>query len=65
MTEQQYVDATNLAKARVALQVLRDILITDEGSTVDFKLAGAKTSVAYIADVFSRSVNIVNQGDSK
>ena len=58
MTEQQYIDATNLAKARMALEILRDILITDEGSTADFKLAGAKTSIAYIRDVFNNSISI-------
>lgn len=57
MNEQQYIDATNLAKARMALEILRDILITDEGSTVDFKLTGAMNSVAYIRDVFNNSLS--------
>lgn len=33
MTEQEYIDATNLAKVRCALAVLREIILLD-GSTV-------------------------------
>jgi hypothetical protein len=54
MTEREYIDATNLCKARVAAQVLRDYL--SMGSKYDKHADAARKAIAKLCDALEKRV---------
>ena len=49
ITEQRYINTTNLAKLRIALSILRDTLF-DEGSDINELIRRARMNIAQVAD---------------
>ena len=58
MTEQEYIRATNLAKARIALSTLQDIMAGDEYGVDQATYREAYKALALMVDVLFTKVEI-------
>jgi translation initiation factor 2B subunit (eIF-2B alpha/beta/delta family) len=56
MTQQEFIDATNLAKVRSALAVLREIITQDKGTITTKGYSRAVRSVAALDEKLSKKV---------
>ena len=58
MTEQEYVDATNLCRARLAAQVMREYL--PQGDDHDSHAVDAAKALAKLCDSLEKRVHLVD-----